>query len=154
MHSLRFVQFLNISLSECWDFFSSPNNLKLITPVDLGFSMQAADFSPMYAGQIIRHTIRPIGNIPIEWVTEITHVEKPYYFIDEQRFGPYKFWHHEHRFTEKPNGVEMNDIIHYKLHFGILGELLNTLKVKGDLETIFGYRQQKLCELFDAANLS
>jgi len=154
MHSLRFVQFLPISLDKCWDFFASPNNLKLITPDHLGFDIQKSELSPMYAGQIIIHTIRPIGNIPLRWVTEITHVDKPAYFIDEQRLGPYKFWHHEHRFIEMPDGTQVIDIIHYELHWGILGRILNRLKVKHSLEEIFSYRKQKLSHMFNINNPS
>lgn len=149
MHSLRFVQFIPISIAECWDFFASPKNLKLITPDHLGFAMPSDDSGPMYAGQIITHTIRPFWNIPFNWVTEITHMQKPHYFIDEQRFGPYKFWHHEHHFNEKSEGVEMSDIIYYRIHCGILGRMLNAVKIKHDLEAIFNYRKQKLCDMFN-----
>lgn len=102
----------------------------------------------MYAGQIIGYTIRPIWNIPISWITEITHVQEPFYFIDEQRFGPYKFWHHEHRFHRVSNGVEMIDTVYYKMPFGFIGKALHRLKVRKELETIFTYRRKKMEELF------
>ncbi len=102
----------------------------------------------MYAGQIITHLIRPIGNIPMEWMTEITHVHEPDYFIDEQRFGPYKFWHHEHRFIAIHKGVEIIDIIYYKMPFGVFGKALHALKVRKDLEAIFNYRQGRLEKIF------
>lgn len=102
----------------------------------------------MYEGQIIIHRLRPMFGIPIQWVTEITHIEPLSYFIDEQRFGPYKFWHHEHRFREIAYGVEIEDIIHYLMPFGILGEAVHHLKIRSDIEKIFSYRQQKIKELF------
>lgn len=102
----------------------------------------------MYEGQIIQHRLRPMFGIPIQWVTEITHVEPLSYFIDEQRFGPYKFWHHEHRFKEIARGVEIIDTIHYLLSFGILGRVLNHVKIRHDIERIFCYRQKKIKELF------
>lgn len=86
--------------------------------------------------------------IPVKWVTEITHVDKPHYFIDEQRFGPYKFWHHEHRFKAIKQGVEIIDLIYYELPLGIVGTLINAIKVKRDIEAIFHYRTDKLNELF------
>ena len=102
----------------------------------------------MYAGQIISYIIRPVCRIPIEWITEITHVQEPYYFVDEQRFGPYKMWHHEHRFETIPKGVKMTDTVYYKLPFGFLGRILNSFKVKKDVEAIFAYRNAKLLQLF------
>ena len=106
------------------------------------------DEQEMYAGQIITHAIRPFLGIPIKWVTEITHVLKHSYFVDEQRLGPYIFWHHEHRFMTIRDGVRMVDILCYKLPFGFLGDLVNVIKVRRDVQFIFQYRQQKLKELF------
>ena len=149
MFKLKYAQRLPLSLEESWDFFSSPKNLKILTPGHLGFEIQK-DFEDkkMYAGQIIAYTIRPVFNIPLEWVTEITQVNEPYFFIDEQRFGPYKFWHHEHRFNSIVGGVEIVDTIYYKMPFGLIGRFLHFAKVKGDLEAIFSFRHQKLEELF------
>jgi ligand-binding SRPBCC domain-containing protein len=149
MRCLRYKQKLPLSVEESWSFFSSPTNLKLLTPEHLGFEITTEhQMSEMYAGQIISYIIRPIWNIPIEWVSEIAHVQEPHYFIDVQRFGPYKFWHHEHRFNPIPNGVEMVDTIFYKMPFGIFGKALNALKVKHELETIFAYRHAKLEQMF------
>ena len=120
----------------------------MITPDHLGFEMITPSEGKMYAGQIIAYHIRPIFNLPIEWVTEITHVREPHYFIDEQRIGPYRLWHHEHVFIPVPGGVEMRDIITYQMPFGFLGKLLHAVKVKKDLEGIFAYRRAKLIEMF------
>ena len=149
MYYLNYVQKVPLSLEESWDFFSSPANLKILTPEYLSFEMtNAHENRKMYAGQIITHCIRPIWNFPLEWVTEITHVQEPYYFIDEQRFGPYKFWHHEHWFKPISKGVEMTDRVYYKLPFGFFGQALHALKIKHDLEAIFSYRHAKLEQLF------
>ncbi len=102
----------------------------------------------MYPGQIIHYRIKPVLNIPIEWVTEITHVQKPDYFIDEQRLGPYKLWHHEHRFEPISHGVLMHDYLYYQLFFGCLGRALHSLWVKKEVEAIFQYRKEKLEQLF------
>lgn len=151
MFKIKYLQRIPATMEECWCFFSSSANLKVLTPEYLGFSMEKAE-REMYAGQIISHTLRPILNIPFEWVTEITHVEEPSYFIDEQRFGPYKFWHHEHRFNPIKNGVEIIDEIYYKLPFGLLGKVFLANKVKRDLEAIFTYRRKKLEEIFGLYN--
>lgn len=148
MYCLKYSQNLPLSLEESWNFFSSPKNLNILTPAYLNFKISSLEIEDMYAGQMIVYDIHPILNIPIEWVTEITQVEKPYYFIDEQRFGPYKFWHHEHRFRSIDNGIEMTDIIYYQLPFGIFGKALHRLKIKHDLEKIFAFRRAKLEDLF------
>ncbi|MBS0629393.1 MAG: SRPBCC family protein [Verrucomicrobia bacterium] len=149
MQHLKYRQILPISVDQAWEFFSSPTNLKTITPNYLQFEMTSQEEEKqMYAGQMIIYRIRPLWQIPIKWVTEITHVQKPLYFIDEQRFGPYNFWHHEHRFKPVPGGTEISDMIYYKLPLGPLGSLINRLKVRKDLENIFAFRKAKLEELF------
>jgi ligand-binding SRPBCC domain-containing protein len=149
MYYLNYKQKLPLSLKESWDFFSSPTNLTILTPDYLGFEIaNKQETSKMYGGQIIAYTVRPLWNLPFHWVTEITHVKEPDYFIDEQRFGPYKFWHHEHRFSSIPNGIEMSDTIYYELPFSFLGRAFHSLKIKQDLENIFSYRYTKLEQLF------
>ena len=144
VYSLKTVQQLPISLSEAWDFFSSPANLQKITPEKMGFQIISKHHGEkMYAGQIIEYKVKPILDIPLYWMTEITQVVDKKYFIDEQRFGPYSLWHHQHHFEENANGVLMTDIVHYKLPFWILGDIANTLFVKQQLRDIFDYRFKK-----------
>ena len=141
VHSIKTVQLIKISMDEAWDFFSSPANLQKITPEKLGFKIVSKHHGEkMYAGQIIEYYVKPLFGIPLYWMTEITHVADKKYFIDEQRFGPYSMWHHQHHFKETPEGIEMTDIVHYKLPFGILGELAHSLFVKKQLKGIFDYR--------------
>ena len=110
-------QKLKISISEAWEFFSNANNLTVITPPWLNFDIQTRVDEKMYAGMIIKYKVKPLLNIPMTWVTEITHVEELKFFVDEQRFGPYKFWHHKHIFNKVDSGVEMVDIVDYMLPF-------------------------------------
>ncbi|MEO6548002.1 MAG: SRPBCC family protein [Ferruginibacter sp.] len=155
VYSIKTIQQIPISLAEAWDFFSSPNNLKDITPGDLGFNIISKHHGEkMYAGQIIEYTVRPVLNIPLYWMTEITHVEDKKYFVDEQRFGPYKMWHHQHHFKAIESGVEMTDIVHYKLTFGILGTLMHGILVKSQLKKIFDFRFKKVEELFSKKKVS
>jgi len=141
-------QWLPISLTEAWSFFSNPHNLVEITPASLGLEISSAPDDQMYAGMIITHRVRPILGIPINWVTEITHVDEPRLFIDEQRFGPYRFWHHQHHFKEIEGGVEIRDIVHYSPFIDPIGTLVNTLIVKRQLKEIFDYRRSILRERF------
>lgn len=147
---LRKEQLLPISLKEAWTFFSSPKNLATITPDYMKFEVCTPEdeLQSIYPGQMITYTVRPLLNIPLKWTTEITAVEHEKYFIDEQRYGPYRFWHHRHLFKEVPEGVLMQDIVSYLLPLGPLGWIARHLFVKKQLNDIFEYRTQKLEELF------
>jgi len=141
VYSIKTIQKLPISLDEAWEFFSSPKNLKEITPDNLGFNIVSQHHGEkMYPGQIIEYKVSPVLGIPLYWMTEITHVEDKKFFIDEQRFGPYSMWHHQHHFKAVEGGVEMTDIVHYKLPFWFLGDIANALLVKKQLKGIFDYR--------------
>ncbi len=148
LHRLERIQKLPISLEEAWNFFSSPSNLEAITPDYMGFRVLSSLPPKMYAGQIIEYKVSPLLGIPLHWVTEITQVEAPVFFIDEQRFGPYAFWHHQHHFLPINGGVQMRDIIHYKLPFGPLGTLAQSFFVQKQLEGIFDFRFKILEEKF------
>lgn len=149
VYSLKTVQTIPISLDQAWEFFSSPANLSVITPKKLKFKILSKHHGEkMYAGQIIEYTVRPLLGIPLYWMTEITHVKRMEYFVDEQRFGPYSFWHHQHHFKEVEGGVEMTDIVHYKLPLYFLGSLANTILVKNQLRQIFDYRHKAVEDIF------
>ena len=148
-HTLHRVQFLPVSLSKAWAFFSDPGNLAAITPSGMGFHILSAHRPErMYAGQLIEYRVAPVLGIPLYWMTEITHVVEGKYFIDEQRFGPYTLWHHQHHFRAVDGGVEMTDLIHYKIPLGIIGRVANMLFVRQKLNDIFNYRYEKVKELF------
>ncbi|OIQ30484.1 MAG: cell division inhibitor [Bacteroidetes bacterium MedPE-SWsnd-G2] len=148
LYTLKYKQKLPISKEEAWQFLSNPANLKLITPKYMGFDIVSGADKPMYPGQIIQYVVTTIMGIKTKWVTEITHSKFEEYFVDEQRFGPYSFWHHKHFIKPIEGGVEMEDIIDYKLPMGILGELVQPYLVKPKLKEIFEYRQSALIEKF------
>ncbi len=138
-----------MSLDDAWDFFSSPYNLNEITPDDMSFEILSdVKDQKMYEGMIIQYKIRPVLNIPMSWVTEITKVRDRQYFIDEQRFGPYSFWHHEHHFEAVDGGVQMDDILHYAAPMGPLGKIAEAVYVDNKVKQIFDYRYKKLESLF------
>ena len=148
IHSLEIKQELPISLDEAWSFFSTPRNLNLITPDDMSFEIISSVDAKAYAGQLITYKIKPLLNISMTWVTEITQCVDKQYFIDEQRFGPYKFWHHQHQFKEIDQGVLMTDILSYALPFSFIGEFMGNIFLHDKVKSIFSYREQKLDEIF------
>lgn len=148
LYQLKSKQLLPITIKEAWDFLSNPKNLALITPKHMGFHILAGADRPMFQGQIIQYIVKPFPLVSTKWVTEITHVREAKYFVDEQRFGPYALWHHKHFLKEVPEGVEMEDVIDYKLPFGFLGQLTHPILVKKQLHKIFEFREKKLAELF------
>ena len=148
IYQLKTVQSLPIGIDEAWEFFSNPNNLSVITPEWLNFKVTSTLPDKMYPGMIISYKVHPVLGIPNTWVTEISHVNEPIYFVDEQRFGPYKLWHHQHHFKETETGVEMTDIVNYVLPFDPFSRLLNSLLVEKKVKEIFKFREKKLMELF------
>ena len=149
MRMIRFekVQRLSINLQTVWGFCSNPANLPLITPPDLCLILTSPVPEQMHPGMMATYTVTPFNLFKVKWVTEITHVVHPVLFVDEQRFGPYRFWHHQHHFREMDNGVEMHDIIHYIIPFDPFSRLLSDL-VARRLEDIFEYRRTALENLF------
>ena len=148
IYRLETIQNLPITQTEAWDFLSNPKNLKRITPDYMGFKIVSGASERMFAGQIIQYVVTPVLGIPTTWVTGITHVEEGNYFVDEQRFGPYALWHHKHFIKPIKNGVEMTDIIDYKIPFGVFGRMAHPIVVAPKLKEIFEYREKALIELF------
>lgn len=140
----RFSQSLPVSLETIWQFLTDPHNLEVLTPPEMGMVTLSQHLQPIYPGQIITYHISPILNLKMSWVTEITQVRDLKYFVDEQRFGPYKFWHHQHLITEIDGGVELTDIIHYKMPLGFIGRMVHPFLVEPKLNDLFKYRKQQL----------
>ena len=149
IYKLKRKQILPISQSEAWDFFSSPTNLNLITPKHMGFKiLDSSGGSRLHSGQIIRYTVNVVPGIPVLWVTEITNVDEPVYFVDEQRNGPFSLWQHHHRFKEVEGGVEMTDEVNYAIPFAFIGRLTNWMFVGKKVNAIFDYRFRALEEYY------
>jgi ligand-binding SRPBCC domain-containing protein len=149
LNTLIAKQKLPISLQTAWDFLSDPENLKTITPKSMGFEITSENIGQgMYPGMIITYKVRPMLNIPVKWVTEITQVHEGKYFIDNQKSGPYRFWHHQHFIKEIEGGVEMTDIVNYAAPFGLIGLIVEKLFINKKVRGIFEYRETILFELF------
>lgn len=148
MQRIIYVQDLPISIETAWDFFSRPENLASITPQNLGFEVTSSLPDRMYAGMIVTYQIRPLYGIAVPWVTEISHVREPEFFVDEQRSGPYRFWHHQHLFVPVTGGVQMTDLVHYQISGGFLGYWVMGSLVRHRLEEIFSFRRRVLMEKF------
>lgn len=118
LHRFAAVQRLPASLEDAWAFFSDPRNLAVITPPGMDFEILGEAPAVMHPGMIVAYRIRPFARVPVRWVTEITHVAEGSLFVDEQRLGPYRFWHHQHHFHPIDHGVEMRDIVHFDVGLG------------------------------------
>lgn len=145
IYTLERSQVIDVPVVDCWRFFSDPRNLQKITPPTLRFRIKSEVPARIHVGLMIRYSVTPLAGIPLTWLTEITGVEEPNYFVDEQRIGPYRVWHHEHFFT--PMGAErtaVRDLVNYVPPFGPLGALLNALAIRPQLGRIFDYRERQL----------
>jgi ligand-binding SRPBCC domain-containing protein len=149
MYQLIEKTFIKSDIQTVWDFFSSPQNLKKITPAHMGFHIIAGGQGLMYPGHIISYKVKPLFGIPMLWVTEITHVVDKQFFVDEQRIGPYRMWHHEHHFVPVDGGVEMTDIVSYALPFGFIGRLAHRILVRKKVENIFKFRKRVINTYFE-----
>ena len=145
IYQLERHQVVSMSFSDCWRFFSNARNLEKITPPAMNFTIKTALPTEIYPGLMIEYTVSPLLGIPLTWLTEIVQVDAPHRFVDEQRVGPYRVWHHEHWFRALPErGTEVHDLVTYVPPFGPLGALLNRLIIAPQLERIFDYRQERL----------
>ena len=148
-YQFRRTQTVNRPIKEIWDFISDPRNLKIITPDYMGFDITSENVPDrMYEGMIISYEVSPIFGIKTKWVTEITHLKENSYFVDEQRVGPYKIWHHQHMLESAKDGTLMTDIVSYQPPLGFLGNIANEILIKRKLNEIFDYRAKKLLELY------
>lgn len=149
VYELKKEQLLPISVDEAWAFFSDPRNLQHITPNDLNLVItNNLHGEKMYPGQMITYRVKPLLGIPMNWVTEITHVVDKELFVDEQRTGPYALWHHQHHFKPVDGGTLMTDIVHYAIPLGILGRMMHPIIVRKKLEEIFNYRTKVVDQMF------
>lgn len=149
IYVLKTKQTIHAPLNEVWSFFSTPKNLNALTPSDMAFQVTSGNVDRMYQGQIISYQIEILPKIKQSWVTEITHVSNQEFFVDEQRFGPYAMWHHEHHFEEvDAHTTQMNDIVSYKLPLGYLGTLITGKAIQNRVKTIFEYRERAVNEIF------
>lgn len=145
IYTLARTQIVEMSLERCWAFFSDPRNLAQITPPTLGFRVRSDLPAEIYPGLMIRYRVSPVLGIPMTWLTEITRVERPTHFVDEQRVGPYRVWHHEHFFRAlDAMRTEVRDLVHYVPPLGPFGAILNRLLVRPQLERIFDFRTRQL----------
>ncbi|NQV29933.1 MAG: SRPBCC family protein [Candidatus Marinimicrobia bacterium] len=148
-YQFKRVQIIDASLDEVWEFISNPENLKRITPDYMGFDINSEDHpEKMYAGMIISYCVSPLLGISTTWVTEITQVDAKKYFVDEQRIGPYKLWHHQHHLEQMEAGIQMTDIVSYRPPFSLIGALANKFIIKRKLNEIFDHRSKVLKAIF------
>jgi ligand-binding SRPBCC domain-containing protein len=133
-------------VSEVFAFFADAANLELLTPPWLSFRILSEGPITMRSGTLLDYRIRVRG-IPFHWQSEITAWDPPRRFVDEQRRGPYRFWRHEHKFSERDSGSAIVDSVQYAVPFDWL---THRLFIRPDIERIFNFREQKMRELFRA----
>lgn len=149
VHKLYHQQVLHADIDTVWRFFSGAGNLQRITPGHMNFRVTSGELpEEIYPGMIITYKVSPLFRIPLFWMTEITHVVPGKLFVDEQKRGPFRMWHHQHHFEASGNEVLMTDIVHYQLPLGFLGEIVHAVMVKKQLQDIFKFREQQVDQLF------
>jgi len=149
LYRFEHTQIIPLTLEDSWRFFTNPRNLSELTPAAMNFRHRfEPDAERVYPGMILAYSLTPMAGIPVNWVTEITHVEPLVRFIDEQKSGPFSMWHHIHEFSEVPEGTKIHDTLYYSLPFSFLGQFAHSLFVKNQIENIFRYRSKRMKEIF------
>lgn len=148
IYTLHKKQKLPITVDQAWQFLCNPSNLEKLTPSEMNMKIISGSEKPMYAGQVLQYSVTPLAGFKTKWVSEITQYKHKEYFVDIQLYGPYAFWHHKHFVNEISGGVEIEDIIDYKVPLGFLGQLLHPILVKPKLESIFNYRSAQMEHFF------
>jgi ligand-binding SRPBCC domain-containing protein len=148
LHRFEQRQKLPVTLQAAWEFFSDPRNLVAVTPPAMRLRITSPLPGGMYPGMLITYRVAPLLGVPMDWVTQITHVEAPHRFVDEQRMDPYRFFQHQHLFREIGGGVEMHDLVHYALPRG--AGAVRRLLVAPALREMFAHRFRVLEHTFGA----
>ena len=148
IHRITRQQTVPAPLDEVWAYFATPHNLNEMTPDDMNFEIVYGGEGKMFEGQIIEYRVQFMPLVKSLWLTEITHIREGRYFVDEQRIGPYRLWHHEHSFEAVEGGTQITDLVTYAMPFGFLGEIVHAVWVGGRLKNIFDFRTQKVKQLF------
>ena len=89
---------------EVFDFFANAENLELLTPPWLHFSILSPLPVEMKLGTVLQYKLRLRG-IPLTWISDITQWEPPFRFEDIQVRDPYRKWVHCHFFEETAHGT-------------------------------------------------
>lgn len=147
MYTFSAEQNLPVPRSDVFAFFSDPSNLEQITPDHLSFELAMDEPIQMGEGVVLSYSLALYG-IPFSWASRIEVWEPPHRFVDVQLQGPYKSWRHEHVFEETSDGTKIVDEVQYEVPGWIFAPLIHWAFVRGDIETIFQYRQQTIEERF------
>jgi len=147
VHTLQRQQWVPRPIQEVFAFFSEARNLEALTPSWLRFEILTPASIEVVRGAKINYRLRWHG-LPLRWTTEIVQWDPPHSFEDIQLSGPYRSWHHTHRFEETAGGTRLTDIVRYSMPFGLLGRLVYALSVRRNVEQIFDYRSQIIRTLF------
>jgi ligand-binding SRPBCC domain-containing protein len=149
VYQFKQVQFIPASLNTVWDFFSTPENLHHITPPEMNFkTLLQTGGTSMYSGQLISYKLSPFPFLRVRWTSEIKNVIPLHYFVDEQKFGPFAMWYHQHFFRAVEGGVEMTDEVGYAVPLGWLGRIANAMMIEKQVKGIFKFRSDAVSKIF------
>ena len=137
-YELRMTTRVAAPVMETFSFFSKAENLGMLTPSAMGFSIAGP---PPAIGEdaAIDYRLR-VGLIPIRWRSRIVTWRPGVRFVDLQERGPYHAWWHEHAFRDEGSTTVMEDRVCYAPPLGALGRLVNRWFVEPTLRRVFRYR--------------
>ncbi|MFZ1322599.1 MAG: SRPBCC family protein [Ignavibacteria bacterium] len=143
---------IDSKIKDAFDFHSDTNNLVKISPDNIKVSIIKLDL-PLKEGSIIELKISQFGIISNKWKLQIKNL-KPFNLItDKMISGPFKYWEHDHIFTEENGKTLMTDSLKYELPFGIIGKLADKIFLKRMIKKQFEIRHWKTKEILERNNI-
>ena len=128
--------------NDVFDWFERKGSFRrLMPPWEVAEEVRADETLENGAQRIFRF---PMGPIKMTWVAEHLGYEPPEKFEDVMKKGPFRSWHHVHRFVEKDGGTVVHDEVEYKLPMGILGRIFGSRNVRNRLNRMFRARELRL----------
>ena len=127
---------------EVFDWFERKGSFRrLMPPWEVAEEVRADETLEDGAQRIFRF---PMGPIKMTWVAEHLGYQPPEKFEDIMKKGPFRSWHHIHRFIEKDGGTVVHDEVDYKLPMGVLGRIFGSRNVRNRLNRMFRARENRL----------
>ncbi|QGG96691.1 SRPBCC family protein [Actinomarinicola tropica] len=94
-------------------------------------------------GETVTWRARHFG-IPFTMTSKVTEWDRPHRFVDEQIRGPFRSFHHEHRFEASESTTVMTDRIRFDAPLGPIGRVVEHLVLGRYLRTLIAARGQYL----------
>ncbi|MDT0556909.1 SRPBCC family protein [Patiriisocius hiemis] len=88
----------------------------------------------------------------LKHTSKIIQFEAPNFFTDIMIKGHFTYFAHQHFFKEIDNETHMEDVVRYKVPYGIIGKFFNKFFLKKHLETFLKQRNSAIKNTLEAVS--